>query len=156
MDKWPGWNEINTALALKLWTEGQSAQSVAKQIGAPSRNAVIGRMHRIGHKLAKEDAAVRRGCKGRYKPPRQNAAPKVKPMTAKPREEPARTLELPPEPTRAPATLMQAHPFGCRWPITEEPYGYMDEILFCNDRRFRGSYCEKHFRQATDKPRKAA
>lgn len=49
---WPtpktGWAEERTELAKKLWKEGHSATQVAMKLGGCSRNAVIGKMHRLG------------------------------------------------------------------------------------------------------------
>jgi GcrA cell cycle regulator len=41
------WNDINSARATKMWAEGQSASQIGAQLGC-SRNAVIGRIHRMG------------------------------------------------------------------------------------------------------------
>ena len=43
-----GWNEERVALLRKLWTEGLSASQIAKQLGGVTRNAVIGKVHRLG------------------------------------------------------------------------------------------------------------
>lgn len=49
---WPapksGWTDERTELAKKLWKEGYSASQVAKKLGGCTRNAVIGKMHRLG------------------------------------------------------------------------------------------------------------
>lgn len=42
------WTQERTETARKLWIEGKSASEIAKAIGDVSRNAVIGKMHRIG------------------------------------------------------------------------------------------------------------
>lgn len=42
------WSEERTALLRKLWAEGLSASQVAKQLGGVTRNACIGKIHRIG------------------------------------------------------------------------------------------------------------
>lgn len=44
------WTDENTAAAKALWMAGKSASQVANAIGAPSRNAVIGRVYRMGWK----------------------------------------------------------------------------------------------------------
>lgn len=43
---WRGWNDDNTATAIRLWSEGVSAGDIGKQIGT-SRNSVIGKIHRM-------------------------------------------------------------------------------------------------------------
>src|SRR5262252_3759409 len=43
-----GWTEERVALLKKLWLEGLSASQIAKQLGGVTRNAVIGKVHRLG------------------------------------------------------------------------------------------------------------
>lgn len=42
------WTEERVALLRKLWAEGLSASQIAKQLGGVTRNAVIGKVHRLG------------------------------------------------------------------------------------------------------------
>ena len=42
------WTEERVELLKKLWAEGLSASQVAKQLGGVTRNAVIGKVHRLG------------------------------------------------------------------------------------------------------------
>jgi GcrA cell cycle regulator len=41
------WNDERVELLKKLWTEGLSASQIAAQLGGVSRNAVIGKVHRL-------------------------------------------------------------------------------------------------------------
>lgn len=41
------WTEDNVALLRKYWAEGQSASQIARQLGGMTRNAVIGKVHRL-------------------------------------------------------------------------------------------------------------
>src|ERR1700742_3151032 len=43
-----GWTEERVATLKKLWLEGLSASQIAKQLGGVTRNAVIGKVHRLG------------------------------------------------------------------------------------------------------------
>src|SRR5580704_12581112 len=43
-----GWTEERVELLKKLWLEGLSASQIAKQLGGVTRNAVIGKVHRLG------------------------------------------------------------------------------------------------------------
>lgn len=43
-----GWSEERVTLLRKLWAEGLSASQIAKQLGGVTRNAVIGKVHRLG------------------------------------------------------------------------------------------------------------
>ena len=42
------WNDERVELLKKLWGEGQSASQIAKELGGVTRNAVIGKVHRLG------------------------------------------------------------------------------------------------------------
>lgn len=42
------WTDERVELLKKLWMEGQSASQIAKQLGGVTRNAVIGKVHRLG------------------------------------------------------------------------------------------------------------
>lgn len=43
-----GWTVDRIALAQKLWTEGNSGAHIARQLGGVSRNAVLGKLWRLG------------------------------------------------------------------------------------------------------------
>lgn len=48
-DTWFPWTEAQTAEAARLWARGWKAAEIAKELGSGlTRNAVIGRMYRIG------------------------------------------------------------------------------------------------------------
>jgi len=42
------WNEERVEKLKKMWGEGQSASQIAKELGGVTRNAVIGKVHRLG------------------------------------------------------------------------------------------------------------
>ena len=42
------WNDERVELLKKMWGEGRSASQIAKELGAVTRNAVIGKVHRLG------------------------------------------------------------------------------------------------------------
>lgn len=42
------WTDERVDTLKRLWTEGLSASQIAKQLGGVSRNAVIGKVHRLG------------------------------------------------------------------------------------------------------------
>ena len=66
------WTDERVELLKKLWMEGQSASQIAKQLGGVTRNAVIGKVHRLG--LSNRNT------------PEAEAAPAA-PSPAQPREE---------------------------------------------------------------------
>ena len=43
-----GWTDERVELLKKLWQDGLSASQIAKQLGGVTRNAVIGKVHRLG------------------------------------------------------------------------------------------------------------
>lgn len=54
MEKSFAWTPDAEAALRKLYAEGLSSSQIAEQIGCPSRNAVIGKVHRLGiHRPAK-------------------------------------------------------------------------------------------------------
>ena len=42
------WTDDRVEVLKKLWVEGQSASQIAKELGGVTRNAVIGKVHRLG------------------------------------------------------------------------------------------------------------
>ncbi|WP_340252483.1 MULTISPECIES: GcrA family cell cycle regulator [unclassified Roseobacter] len=42
------WTDERVELLKKMWAEGQSASQIAKELGGVTRNAVIGKVHRLG------------------------------------------------------------------------------------------------------------
>lgn len=42
------WSDERVELLKKMWGEGQSASQIAKELGGVTRNAVIGKVHRLG------------------------------------------------------------------------------------------------------------
>ena len=42
------WTDDRVEILKKMWGEGQSASQIAKELGGVTRNAVIGKVHRLG------------------------------------------------------------------------------------------------------------
>src|SRR3989338_8121113 len=42
------WTDERAETLKKMWAEGQSASQIAKELGGVTRNAVIGKVHRLG------------------------------------------------------------------------------------------------------------
>ncbi len=72
------WTDERVETLKKMWGEGQSASQIAKELGGVTRNAVIGKVHRLG-------LSNRAGSGGSP----AKAAPKEKPAAAKPAVKPA-------------------------------------------------------------------
>ncbi|MPL74126.1 GcrA cell cycle regulator [Rhodobacter sp. 140A] len=92
------WTDERVELLKKMWSEGQSASQIAKELGGVTRNAVIGKVHRLG-------LSNRAGSEG--------AAPETEAPAAKPAVEPAPTPEpvaARPEPAPEPVRAAPAQP----------------------------------------------
>jgi GcrA cell cycle regulator len=135
------WTEDRIADLRRYWLEGLSAAQVARRLGGGvTRNAVIGRVHRMG--LAGRDAPSRpRPVAGR--PPRTgcdkpSAGGLLRPRSTRP------PLGRPPlqDEVEPSATIHTLSAHTCRWPIGdpgEASFG------FCGRRAgVRGPYCETH------------
>jgi len=70
------WTDERVELLKKMWGEGQSASQIAKELGGVTRNAVIGKVHRLGLSNRTAGAAA--------KPAAPAATPAAKEAAAKP------------------------------------------------------------------------
>ncbi len=83
------WTDERVETLKKMWGEGQSASQIAKELGGVTRNAVIGKVHRLG-------LSNRAGSGGSA----AKAAPKEKPAAAaKPAPKPKVATKAPPAST---------------------------------------------------------
>ena len=70
-----GWTEDRVGALTKLWLEGQSASQIAKALGGGvTRNAVIGKVHRLG---LSGRAAPSQPARTTYRPTRPRAAAQI-------------------------------------------------------------------------------
>ncbi len=77
------WTDERVELLKKMWGEGQSASQIAKELGGVTRNAVIGKVHRLGlsnragsTSASSSDSSA---TKAEAKPKAKAAAPKAAP-----------------------------------------------------------------------------
>ena len=147
------WTPERTELAKELYSGGMSASQVGKAIGA-TRNAVIGKMHRIGvigvyKKNSKDKIADK---------PRQPASKPgaVKVKVSAPRRAP-KPPPMPPEPVARPVLTVvpvtakhwtQRLEGECSWPIAGEG---ADLIACC--RPVSGRWCAEHRKVGAEKKR---
>ncbi len=92
------WTDERVEVLKKMWGEGQSASQIAKELGGVTRNAVIGKVHRLGlsNRAARAEAAPKEKPAAAAKPA---AAPKPKPAAApKPAAQPAAAAAAAPAP----------------------------------------------------------
>ena len=75
------WTDDRVEKLKTMWTEGNSASQIAKELGGVTRNAVIGKVHRLGlsnrassTKPIRDKASVRSAPKSRSKP----SSPRIK------------------------------------------------------------------------------
>jgi GcrA cell cycle regulator len=169
------WTDEAIDTLKRLALEGRSASSIAAALGAPSRNAVIGKANRIGVKLGGGNCASREGAER----PRR-AIPRSEPLAGGrtlprrapiPRSEPIsgeRTLTpaFPRERERKASWIFADAEVGemrrvgfadieevncCRWPLgdpTDEDFAYCG-LETANGR----SYCAGHCRMAYRPPK---
>ncbi len=144
------WTDDRVEMLKKLWTEGLSASQIAKQLGGVTRNAVIGKVHRLGLS----------GRATPSRPPRRTVTvsrprPAVRPQRAPtapaaPRRPAVAAIRPPMKPAPLPngeyATVLTLSDHICRWPIGDP--GEAD-FQFCGRRSKTGSpYCEAHAQMA--------
>ena len=77
------WSDERVAILKKMWLDGNSASEIAKELGNITRNAVIGKVHRLGlsnrdTNVSKAGIAGNRAPKSvkRGRPPKINKEPK--------------------------------------------------------------------------------
>jgi len=150
------WTEERVELLKKLWADGLSASQIASQLGGVTRNAVIGKVHRLS-------------LSGRAKPASSTPRPR-KARPASPHRPAARSFiagntalkqQVQPAPRRLPAPIPQEDvvvPISlrvplmaltdqmCKWPIGDPS---TEDFCFCGHKNYNGlPYCEYHSRVA--------
>ena len=77
------WTDERVELLKKMWGDGQSASQIAKELGGVTRNAVIGKVHRLGlsNRATTASAKPATASKAEAKPATE---PKPKALTQNP------------------------------------------------------------------------
>jgi GcrA cell cycle regulator len=145
-----GWTDERVETLKKLWLDGLSASQIAKQLGAVTRNAVIGKVHRLGLSGRATPSQPQRPV---FKAPRA-----ARPAPVAPPRRPAEAevvVVVAPEPAPVPvvaaeeagsATVLTLGAHMCKWPIGDPS---TDGFGFCGRRSEReGPYCSEHARVA--------
>ena len=156
------WTDERVETLKKLWQEGHSASQIAKALGGVTRNAVIGKVHRLG---LSGRAAPSQPARPLYKPARPprpvsqpshgtshsshssgHSAPVMR------RSEPVISRPVISQPivpyVEAPgtATVLTLGSKMCKWPIGDPS---SDSFSFCGRRADDGTpYCVEHARVA--------
>ena len=140
-----GWTDERVTLLRKLWAEGLSASQIAKQLGGVTRNAVIGKVHRLG--LAGRATPSRPA-----KRPVRTARPRVMGPSAPRLRMPSTmpTVIIPDlEPMKLEdgkaANVLTLNDQMCKYPIGDPTEA---DFAFCGRASSCGPYCQDHARLA--------
>ena len=145
------WTDERVEQLKTLWAEGLSAAQIANKMGGVTRNAVIGKVHRLGLSGRATPA----------KPQRGRSAPELK-TNGEARKAPQEEVKpVIPEPEFiAPATLDTGDQVTvatiknnmCKWPIGDPA---TDDFHFCGQSTLSGkSYCAYHAHMAFQPPQR--
>lgn len=163
------WTDERVEMLKKLWAEGLSASQIAGKLGNVTRNAVIGKVHRLG--LSGRMKTARTTPARPRRQPRQPSAPRrptvvgntaLKPQvdavaepTPRPRTAVIEELVIPPSER---LTILQLTESTCKWPIGDPGES---EFHFCGRSSDPAKpYCEHHagvaYQPASDRRKKKA
>lgn len=141
------WTEERTNLLKTLWLQGQTASQIAERLGGVTRNAVIGKAHRLG--LSSRPSPIRQRPTQRSSAPAP-AAPLsralVQPEPAKP------AAVLPPRMPSVPKVKHAAGSRGCMWPMGDPK---QPGFHFCGapaepSRPYCSAHCAVAYHKKTD------
>lgn len=154
------WNDERVELLRKMWMDGLSASQIAGELGnGITRNAVIGKVHRLGlsGRVKTMSNAPARPRTQQPRAPRANPAPRRAPNGAGVvgnvalaysfRAAPApRPIEDVVAPICEPVTIMELREGMCRWPLGDPA---TPEFRYCGGKAEIGvTYCPYHSRMA--------
>lgn len=148
------WTDERVELLKKLWAEGLSASQIAAQLGGVTRNAVIGKVHRLNLSgRAKQASSTPRPRKARSASPHRPSRSYVSGNTAlkvHAQPQPRRQTTVPIEdlvvPISLKVSLLALNDQMCKWPIGDPG---AEDFHFCGHRNFNAMpYCEYHSRLA--------
>lgn len=155
------WNDERVELLKKLWSDGLSASQIAGRLGGVTRNAVIGKVHRLGLS-GRATTSRMKSHRPRTRPQNPTAKRLMKPRFAatgnpalrnlylgdtEPYTPPAEDVEIPLKERKYIQTLTEA---CCRWPIGDPQQA---DFHFCGKKKVAGlPYCELHARRAFQPP----
>ena len=140
-----GWTDERVEMLKKLWLDGLSASQIAKQLGGVTRNAVIGKVHRLGLSGRATPSQPQRPVFKAPRPARPAVAAPRRVVSSETQALPAVTVPTfyAEEPGSATVLTLGAH--MCKWPIGDPS---TDGFTFCGRRSSEGPYCGEHARVA--------
>lgn len=145
------WTDDRVAKLSKLWADGLSASQIAAELGGVTRNAVIGKVHRLGLSgRAKTSTSSARKLKTPARTTGYNARPQraLRPSNGR---TPPHTSTRPeirdiPVPVSKKLDLISLTEKTCKWPHGDPA---TDNFHFCgNTPKEDTPYCEYHCRMA--------
>jgi GcrA cell cycle regulator len=159
------WNDERIDLLKKLWAEGLSASGIASRLGDVSRNAVIGKVHRLGlpgRRPTSRSNKARTSTKKERTTQPSPARPVRRPtcsvqdalalrLVKETKPAPKPRLVIIPQPEKefeiaAGVKLLDLNEHMCRWPEGDPK---ASDFYFCGRRSAEGlSYCAHHARLA--------
>lgn len=95
------WTDERVETLKRMWGEGQSASAIAKELGGVTRNAVIGKVHRLGLSNRNDDAATAAAPVAEQAKPELKPAKKAEKKAAAPKPDPKAEKKATPEPVAA-------------------------------------------------------
>lgn len=155
------WTEARIEQLKSLWADGLSCTQIATAMGGTTRNAVIGKVHRLKlsqRRLARRSGPLKQRPPLTPRPPKARVRPAPKP-SEKPRQIKPVTAHEPFEfsvsawqPLSGSAPVTLEHMTGCKWPVGEAPNIVSASSLFCNCSPVEGKpYCLEHAERARGK-----
>jgi len=155
------WTDERVELLKRLWSEGLSASQIAGRLGGVTRNAVIGKVHRLGLsgrattsriKSHRPRARIANAAKRQARPARfpTNGNPTVRALYTPEAEPFTPSVEELVIPVNERKTIQTLTGSCCRWPIGDPQHA---EFHFCGREKVPGlPYCEHHARRAFQPP----
>jgi GcrA cell cycle regulator len=138
------WNDERVELLKKFWAEGLSASQIASKMGGVTRNAVIGKVHRLGLSGRAAPAKPQRGRSFDHdldEIASGGPEPVMKPIIPEPEFIAPLVLD-----SGDKATVATLKNNMCKWPIGDPA---RDDFHFCGQSTGAGkSYCAYHARLA--------
>lgn len=149
------WSSERIEQLRSLWHDGLSASQIASHLGGITRNAVIGKAHRLGLTGRPSPIKNRSVSVARPRPPRRprvEHVPGPRAIAAAPAHH-ARHVE-PPQPVELEdmpgATILTLTDRICKWPIGDPRH---PDFHFCGRASAEGlPYCTDHARRAYQPP----
>ena len=166
------WTDDRVEILTKMWAEGNSASQIAKELGGVTRNAVIGKVHRLGlsnrattSTTNKTESKTKSSLKGNLKAKQkvrkvETTEPKPDNVTSLRRQIIPAGQPLPPQPSAneispealarvseiekkaKKLSLLELTEKTCKWPVGDPA---TEDFWFCGLATQSGKpYCEAH------------